>query len=314
LLLGLLSVFFLLITGLPALILGFRAVRRINEADGRLRGLRLAIAAMILGSLGTLVGAIGIGSIILVQVNYQSQQTLTLNHLRMIGAGLTRYHDMNDRFPAATFSPLAEPPEKRLSWLAELLPYLGGDPPEDQPNRADPMRARFEQLYTNLVPAKSWDDPANANMANLTIRGYLSPGHPTYDPKHKPAPTHFVGIAGLGPEAMNLPRDNAKAGLFGNDRGVTLSQIHTGASYTFAALQTTKDNGPWIAGAYPTVRGVEEGAERYIGTGEAFGGVFVGVGQGLFVDGSARTMKADMRGEVFRAHAVIGAGGIQKKK
>src|SRR5262249_51464812 len=53
------------LSGVPALVVGLRGLRAVNAGEGRWRGARLAVAGMVLGGLGTLVTAGGIGALVL---------------------------------------------------------------------------------------------------------------------------------------------------------------------------------------------------------------------------------------------------------
>ncbi len=48
--LGVLSLVLLVLTGIPAMVLGLRALREVNMSDGALRGRGLAITGMLLGA------------------------------------------------------------------------------------------------------------------------------------------------------------------------------------------------------------------------------------------------------------------------
>ena len=60
-----------------------------------------------------------------------------------------------------------------------------------------------------------------------------------------------------------------------------------GISYTLMALETTLDNGPWIAAGFPTVRGIPD-VDPLLGPGAPFGGCHAGGLNALFVDGTVR--------------------------
>ncbi len=53
-------------------------------------------------------------------------------------------------------------------------------------------------------------------------------------------------------------------------------------------METTRDNGPWLAGGTPTVRGLDPNGERYLGLGQPFGGLHRDGVNILWADGSVR--------------------------
>jgi prepilin-type processing-associated H-X9-DG protein len=294
--LGLASLGLLILTGVPALLLGLRGLREVNASDGRLRGARLAIAGMILGGLGTLVTLLGAFVIIAVELRLKSTRAECINNLRQIGVALNKYADTHRRFPAATRDPRQFAPNQRLSWLADVVPLLGD---------GTPKTARYQTLAEKIDHSKGWKDAANAAAVMTPVRIFLCPGHPDYRPTRAPGLTHYVGVAGIDPGAADLPREDVRAGMFGHDRGVSRRQAERGISYTMMVLETTRDNGPWLAGGYPTVRGLAPDEEQYIGPGRPFGGMHSGVVNVLWVDGSVKPMKDDTPGELFRALATL---------
>jgi hypothetical protein len=293
LLLGLMPL--LAVTGIPAMIVGFRSLRRINASDGALRGARLAVAGMVLGALGTVATVAGIAAIVLVRMNLANQRLEGVNHMRLIGVALMPKAGTDDPFPPATRDPRALPGDRRLSWMADLLPHLA-------PEARD--HARLERLSGLLDRAEAWDGPANAKAASTPVRLYQAPAAPNYDPLGGTI-THFVGIGGVGADAVSLSRDDPRAGMFGHDRGVRPSEVTRGLSYTLLVLDTAHDNGPWIAGGFPTARGVDAHADRLLGPGLPFGGVTPGAAQALWADGSVRALRDGTPGDVLRAHATF---------
>ena len=70
-------------------------------------------------------------------------------------------------------------------------------------------------------------------------------------------------------------------------------------------LETAYENGPWLAGGFPTVRGLDPDVEYYCGRGRPFGGIHSGIVNILYVDGSVREQTDKTPGKVFRAEAMI---------
>ena len=74
--------------------------------------------------------------------------------------------------------------------------------------------------------------------------------------------TSYVGIAGLGPNAAELPVEDPRAGVFGFDRSTPLIEITDGTATTMAVAETAESNGPWKAGGPATVRGLDPSRRR----------------------------------------------------
>jgi prepilin-type processing-associated H-X9-DG protein len=296
-LLGLASLVLLALTGIPALILGLRALRAVNSSDGQLRGARLAIAAMVLGGLGTVATVLlFFGAPVIMKWQYAAARASCTNNLRELGLSLNKYAKVHGTFPSATRNPADLPPPRRISWMADVLPLMA----EGQ---------RVNQAYQNLANqidrTKAWDDPANDAVVNTPVRAFLCPGHPDFDPHHAPGLTDYVGMAGIGNKAAYLDRRDPNAGMFGHGRGVRPKEITRGTSHTILVVETASENGPWLAGDFPTVRGLDPKVEHYVGPGRAFGGLHPGIMNVLWVDGSVRPVNDNVPAELLRQQATI---------
>ena len=283
----------LVLTGLPALLIGLRGLREINRSDGALRGARLAVAGMILGGVGTLTTVLGVAAIVILNVTATSRRVECVNNLRQIGIALNKCADAQDFYPAATVPSKFLPPDRRLSWLADALPLLGEE--------GTPASERYMQLASELARDRAWDDPANAKLARMRFRVFVCPARPD----GPPGTTHYVGIAGLGLDAADLKREDARAGMFGHDRGVRRDEVTAGISFTMMVIETGEGNGSWLEGGPSTVRGVDPRREQYLGPERPFGGLHLGNTNVLWVDGSVRPMTDTTPGGIFRAHATI---------
>lgn len=300
LLFGLASLVLLALTGIPALILGLRGLRAIHAADGRLRGARLAMAGMTLGGVGTLLTLLGFVALILVGVQSTSRRLDCMNRLRQIGLAVQKHADVHGAFPAATRTPAALLPSQRHSWLADVLPLLA---------EGTKTHAVYEELAARIDREHAWDAPANASAAAEAVGMFLCPSHGGADLRRPPGKTSYVGISGLGADAADLPREHPRAGVFGHDRGVRRAEVRGGISTTLLALETGHDNGPWLAGGWPTVRGLAAEENRYFGPGHSFGGLHGGVVQVLWVDGSVRPLTDDTSAIVVRSAATLAYDG-----
>jgi hypothetical protein len=144
-------------------------------------------------------------------------------------------------------------PIDRVSWMAELLPYLGD----------------YATMYQNLDMNASWKEKGNADMGAIPVPAFLAAQSPEYPQsswwrlvitsagEQRFATTHFVGIAGVGPDAAEYDAGDARAGVFGYNRATKLAEISDGAANTIAILQVPPQfKRPWIAGGGATVMGV----------------------------------------------------------
>jgi prepilin-type processing-associated H-X9-DG protein len=127
--LGVSSLVFSLVTALPALYIGVRAVRAINTSDDRIGGRRLAIAGMAIAGFTLLVTVLGFTALVLLNVQEKSYQVGCTNNLRATGEAVSAYSDLHEgHFPAATVANPALMPEQRLSWQAAVVPVLPRGP------------------------------------------------------------------------------------------------------------------------------------------------------------------------------------------
>ncbi len=220
-----------------------------------------------------------------------------------------RYPPAALKRPATTR--LEQQPYQRMSWLTGLLPYMGHD-----------------ALYQKIDFEASWQDPKNWLAARTIVPQLLDPQYPDQARFSTPpnvgvemATTHVVGIAGVGLDAADYPRDDpafiARRGVFSYDGSATLDEIRSGRglSNTAVAIQIPHDGpvgpSPWIAGGGATIRGVPEknsiapfvlGADRNGKPIQHNGkrGTYV-----TMADGSVRFVSANVSDAVFQAMCTV---------
>src|SRR5262249_25666685 len=161
---------------------------------GLLRGAWLAGAGMVLGGLGTAASVVGIVVMVGLSLQEPARRLQCEHNLAEIGLAINRAHDAQDAYPAATLPNPALPPEKRLSWLAEILPHL-----HKRAAASRPLPERFQKprkVFEALDTAKAWDAVENRPAVNTVLLDFLCPDGPEKGPPDAPAPTHYVGIAG----------------------------------------------------------------------------------------------------------------------
>jgi hypothetical protein len=193
-------------------------------------------------------------------------------------------------------------PDQRLSWLVDLLPFLGD--------------GEFKDLEFDAE--KSWNEGKNLLTAQVLVPQFLSPGDAGHARVRYPgksgvfASTRFVGVAGVGLDAASYPAGNAavakKTGVFGYDRVTKPDDIRDEAENTIAVLQVPAGQiSPWMAGGGSTLRGISEGDNpikpfvcvEYKGKKGTYA---------VMADGKVRFIAADMKPTVFRSLCTIAGG------
>lgn len=291
LLLGLLSLLLWALAGVPAMLLGLQGLRAINASEGQLQGRRLAIAGMVLGACMTTLTILGVGLIGLWWMNGKAQQIECADNFRQIGRAISlEFIHNNKTFPSAAVPNPALPPEQRLSWLAGLLPYL------DQQKDGS---GRWDSLATGLAWQQGWESPANQPARVTNVSRFLCPSCSSFDPRITRGWTTYVGLTGIGPEAVWYRKDNPKAGFFGYERIIGEDDLGGGLSYTLVSTETTLHNGPWLAANESTLRGLDPSATPYIGRDRQFGGCHLRGLNLLFADGSCRFYHAAVEHRTF---------------
>lgn len=189
--------------------------------------------------------------------------------------------------------PVLAPPEARLSFFVNLLPYLGRDPmvrSRDAAWYSSTNSAAAEQWVPELLvpyyPASSW-----------RVESSLAPGR-TF------GGTNYVGIAGRGADAARLnpanPSDQKLMGMTGYDWNSTPAEVKDGLSNTIYIMQVKPGIGrPWIAGGGATLMGMDDRSGHPMDDfashhpGQSKPGAYAVMG-----DGSVRYVPSDIKKEV----------------
>jgi hypothetical protein len=211
-----------------------------------------------------------------------------------------------ERKPSPERAGLPYRPDERLSWLVELLPYLG--------------HGEFLGLYDAIDRDRSWRDPENLPAASALVYQFLAPGSPesiwwvNYPGLPVPvAATHYVGISGVGMDAADPefalldPNWAKKVGVFGYDRVTKVEEIKDGPANTIVMIQVPAFyKAPWMAGGGSTVRGVPEieSVRPFVCTEhEGKPGTFA-----IMADGAVRFIPDDIPDDMFKALCTINGG------
>jgi prepilin-type processing-associated H-X9-DG protein len=258
----------------------------------RIANIVVVVAILLVGGCLVLVGVL--------RVREAASQIECENHLKQLGLAVHNYADFYGQFPSATVSEKSLPPERRLSWLVEILPFVEASPrpPIDKTKPWDAEENRPRWFHCKKGDYE-WDSHWGV------YRLWLCPSNPNQAAPGTFSLTHYVGIAGLGRDAASRPVDAPGIGFFGYDRTLQHADLKKGSSDTLMVVETRLDNGPWTAGGYPTVRGLDPDGPPYFGKDGQFGGTHRGGVNTLFADASVRFLSEDTSPRVFAEMATI---------
>ncbi len=221
------------------------------------------------------------------EANYR--RILLGNDPKRVRAGLLGYQDAEGHFPAGASGSSLLPPETRLSWIADLLPYLG-----------------HRDWHGQLEFGYSWNSAQNRSVTERPLPEMINP---VLGPARTDAGfpvTHYVGVAGVGPDAGRLKADDPRAGVFGYGRTTRPDDITRGTSNTLAILGASDRCGAWASGGDATVRPLTQ--RPYVNGPDGFGsGQPDGMLAGM-ADGSVRFISKDVDPRVLEQLATIRGG------
>jgi prepilin-type processing-associated H-X9-DG protein len=223
------------------------------------------------------------------RVREAAGRILCTNNLKQIGLTIQNYAATYDgQLPQATEPNPRLAPEKRLSWLVSILPFVEAN-----------------NLYSRTDRTKGWDAEENRFLALTDYKVYQCPAFPEGPPLSTLMPSHYVGIAGLGSDAAVLPLEDARAGLLGYERKLNYKDLEKGTSTLLVMVETAQVAGAWSAGGWPTVRGLDPDDPPYLGPGGQFGGLHREGVNVLFADGTVRGLRRSIDSEVLEALVTI---------
>src|SRR5260370_9736448 len=197
----------------------------------------------------------GLVVVAVTRVREAAARTRCHNNLKQIGLALWRVEGSIGHFPTATVPNDKLPAEKQFSWLVSIVPYI----------EANDLYSRFDQ-------EKGWDAEENRYLGFTPYLIYQCPAFPQRPPVSTMVSAHYLGIAGQGTDAAELPQDSSRAGFFGYERQLTRADLGDQAN-TLVALESLQIRGSWTAGGPPTVRGLDTAAAPYLGADGQFGGI-----------------------------------------
>ncbi|MGZ0169354.1 MAG: DUF1559 domain-containing protein [Planctomycetales bacterium] len=267
-----------------------------SDKDGiRLTSRKSLPGIPIIGGIGEGNGfvTVAIGAALLLpavqQARAAARRSQSKNNLKQLALSLHNYHDVYKSIPAGTHPNEKLKPEKRLSWLASVLPFVDQAP-----------------LFMKIDFEEPWDDEANELAANTRIPVFMNPGWPVN--ADGPGETHYVGIAGLGKDAPMLPANHKRAGMFGVNRKTRFRDITDGLSNTMMTSEASGKLGPWIAGGESTIRPLTK--KPYINGPDGIGGPFTGGVQIGLGDGTVRFVSENIDPTVFERLSTMADGQV----
>jgi prepilin-type N-terminal cleavage/methylation domain-containing protein/prepilin-type processing-associated H-X9-DG protein len=173
-------------------------------------------------------------------------------------------------------------PEERLSWVVALLPYL-----------------EQGSVYQQFDLQKGYAENLPAAQTKIPI--LVCPA------AELGAVTHYVAMAGIGPDAARQPAGAAGNGFLGYDRRSSLKTIMDGTSNTIAVMETRAGLGPWARGGTSTLRGFDPADVPVIGDNRSFGGHTTGMNAAM-ADGSVRFLDSSFDPNRLAAAITIAGG------
>ena len=177
----------------------------------------------------------------LLQSRESSRSVLCQRNLQKFVEAMNHYQAAHKgQMPYATMRGSQLPHEKRLAWTVPL--YLSLKPNSNH----------------NFDPAKAWNvDPNRSPELNgdsiRRVSLFRCPADTTDSPVDEIQFSSFVGMAGLGRDAITQSELTPQSGFWSYNRQPNLTDISDGTRFSICILETSRDNGAWTAGGRPTL-------------------------------------------------------------
>jgi prepilin-type processing-associated H-X9-DG protein len=264
----------------------------------RKRILTIVCVLLVLGCAGWLVPAVQ-------RVREAAARAKCKGNLKGLALAVHNYSDVNKSFAATMPDPFHRlPPERRLSWLVGILPYLE-------------QGTAFQRFDLNRpVDEEPNVSAADARLHNITCPSSVSLDWSGNDPQPPTPVLHYVGVSGVGADAAELGQLDPRHGAFGYNRRTTISGgFPDGLGSTLLLAEAAHEAGHWAHVGRSTVRAFVPEDAPYIGPGRTFGGfhaadlkLFWSSGTMMNVamaDGSVRVVRGDIDPTVLDALATV---------
>jgi hypothetical protein len=243
-----------MVTGLAALLLGFLAVADVRRSRGRLKGMWLARASVLIATIGMLLAPLVFARLGELQRENAGREEISWR-LRRIGGGLEEFHNRQGHFPESAIKGRDKQGDKvpMHGWMTQLLPSLG-----------------HEGLFRRIDLKQPFDAPVNAPAMQQPIPEFSLPKRrPARSPRGF-ALTHFAGVGG---QEVREPVGLVHLGIFNEGAPAKREQFTDGLSQTIIVGEIRDRDPPAPPWGEPgNVRSIGEGLNRqFHGFGNANG-------------------------------------------
>jgi len=225
LILGLMSFFCTLFTGIPAIILGILGLRDVNRSNGRVKGQGMAIAGIVTGGIGMCLVLPVLVALLLPAVQKVREAATRManqNNLKQLALAMHNYEAVYGSFPPAVV--YRKDGKPLYSWRVVLLPYLQQD-----------------GLYKEFHLDEPWDSAHNKPLLARMPAVFGTAA----DPGQASTETHYQVFVGGG-AVFDAPEPAPEAQGFKPPKRTRLTDVTDGASNTLLIVEAA-DAVPWTA-------------------------------------------------------------------
>lgn len=175
LVLGCVSFFCWIFTGLPAVILGILALRQINRSNGTIKGDGLAIGGIVTGAVASFLILPVMIALLLPAVQAAreaARRNVSANNLKQIGLALLNHADSKGgHFPAAK-----NEGGSQLSWRVHILPYIGQQALYEQFHLDEPWDSDHNMALIAQMPAIFQNPNGSGALGETNYLAVTGPG------------------------------------------------------------------------------------------------------------------------------------------